>query len=204
MLKITRLTDAIFDVGGVLYTLDYDRMWKDFSEVSGKPIEKIKEILYEEETFINYEKGKISSIEYYKAVIHGLKCSLSFDEFKRLFNSFLIRRNQMFDLLYKLKKHFSVHILSNTNEINAEVLKDDLESITSSIIYSFQTGYRKPEQEIFRIALSKAGADPMETIFIDDFEENVHAARKLGLPSYLFKSKEGLLKTLEKFGIVVK
>jgi HAD superfamily hydrolase (TIGR01509 family) len=110
----------------------------------------------------------------------------------------------MFNLLYKLEKHISIHILSNTNEINAEVLKDDLESITSSIIYSFITGYRKPELEIFRIALNKIGANPKETIFIDDFEENVNAARELGLPSYLFKSKEGLLKTLEQFGIVVK
>ncbi len=47
MLKITKLTDVIFDVGGVLYTLDYDRMWKDFSGACGKPIEKIKDILYE-------------------------------------------------------------------------------------------------------------------------------------------------------------
>ena len=68
----------------------------------------------------------------------------------------------MFDLLYKLEKHISIHILSNTNEIKAEVLKDDLESITSSIIYSYQTGYRKPEQEIFSIALNKIGAEPKE------------------------------------------
>ena len=68
MLKTSKLTDAIFDVGGVLYTLDYDRMFKNFSDLCGKPIGKIKDILYKENIFIDFEKGRISSIEYYKAV----------------------------------------------------------------------------------------------------------------------------------------
>jgi putative hydrolase of the HAD superfamily len=203
MVKISRLTDAIFDVGGVLYTLDYDRMFRNFFNVCGKPIEKIKKILNKEDLFINFEKGRISSIEYYKAIIPDFECSLSFGEFKRIFNSFLIKRNQMFNLLYTLKSHINIHILSNTNEINAEVLNDDLVSIPSSIVYSFQTGYKKPEHEIFNIALKKAGAEPKKTIFIDDTEENVNAAKELGLNYYLFKSKKELLKTMQNFGITL-
>lgn len=203
MVKTSKLTDAIFDVGGVLYTLDYDRMYKNFSDLCGKPIEKIKDILYKENILIDFEKGRISSIEYYKAVTPDFECSLSFDEFKRIFNSFLIKRDQMFDLLKKLKNHINIHILSNTNEINAETLMDDLESIPSSIVYSFQTGYKKPQHEIFRIALKKANSDPKKIIFFDDTEENVDAARALGINSYLFQNKESLLTTLDLFGISI-
>ncbi len=66
------------------------------------------------------------------------------------------------------------------------------------------TGYRKPEHEIYRIALKKAGAEPVTTIFIDDNEENVNAAKELGLYSSLFRTKEGLLKTLDKVGIPIR
>jgi hypothetical protein len=139
MTRITTLTDAIFDVGGVLYTLDYDRMLKNFSRLCREPIEKIKAVLYEEKTF----------------------------------------------------------------EINAEAIKDALESISSHITYSFRTGYLKPDHRIFRIALEKASKDLKEILYIDDSEENIRAARELGIPSYLFESEEGLLKIFEQFGIVL-
>jgi HAD superfamily hydrolase (TIGR01509 family) len=201
MTRITTLTDAIFDVGGVLYTLDYDRMLKNFSRLCREPIDKIKAVLYEEETFRMFERGKLSSFEYYKTVVRGLGKKLDFDDFKRLFNSFIIERKTMFDLLSKLRKHINIHFLSNTNEINAEAIKDALESISSHITYSFRTGYLKPDHRIFRIALEKASKNLKEILYIDDSEENIRAARELGIPSYLFESEEDLLKTLEQFGI---
>jgi epoxide hydrolase-like predicted phosphatase len=193
----------IFDVGGVLYTLDYERTWESISAVCEKPIEAIKNVLYEENTFVPFEKGTLSTVQYYTAVCHRLCCRLGFDEFKKAFNLFLIKRPEMFRLLARLKQKARIHFLSNTNTINAEVLHSSLLAISDGITYSFETGYRKPEPEIYRIALHREKTSPGDTIFIDDSEENVDTAAALGMHTHLFTDIHQLLLFMKKRGIVL-
>jgi len=40
---------------------------------------------------------------------------------------------------------------------------------------------RKPEPEIFHIALERAQVKPEEVLFLDDFEANLEAAKALGI-----------------------
>jgi putative hydrolase of the HAD superfamily len=48
----------------------------------------------------------------------------------------------------------------------------------------------KPELEIFEFLIFQHGMDVSKTLFIDDTEENIVAAKKLGLRTYLLKSPE--------------
>ncbi len=192
-----------FDVGGVLYTLDYEPKWKIFCNRCGKTLQEVKDVLYAKDIFSGYETGKISSTQYYEAAMERLSCSMSFDEFKLIWNSFLIKREDMFHLVFKLKKHIDINFITNTNELNAEVIENDLKGITNNIVYSFQAGCSKPEQKIYKIALDRANTKPERSIFIDDREENVDGARSLGIISHLFKGKVALLKFLRGHGLVV-
>ncbi|MEV7342862.1 HAD family phosphatase [Streptomyces sp. NPDC093544] len=54
------------------------------------------------------------------------------------------------------------------------------------VVDSHKEGVRKPSPEIYQILLSRLGAEPAECLFVDDTEENVEAARALGIPSVLF------------------
>jgi len=54
----------------------------------------------------------------------------------------------------------------------------------------------KPDKRMYRLALDAIGCKPKEAVFIDDREENVAAARKMGMEGILFKSKMQTLKTL--------
>jgi epoxide hydrolase-like predicted phosphatase len=49
------------------------------------------------------------------------------------------------------------------------------------IVLSSKEGVAKPDAKIYRIAIERAGVKPDEIIFIDNLEENVRAAKKLGL-----------------------
>jgi FMN phosphatase YigB (HAD superfamily) len=45
----------------------------------------------------------------------------------------------------------------------------------------------KPDPAIYELTLAELGTEPAETLFIDDVEENVAAARVLGIESLLYQ-----------------
>jgi len=62
-------------------------------------------------------------------------------------------------------------------------------------------GCRKPEKEIFLKVLEMTGANPEESLFIDDVEANVIQAKKLGFKTILYSSHEDALIELDEKGI---
>jgi FMN phosphatase YigB (HAD superfamily) len=188
------------DLGGVLYTLDYERTWSLFQRCSNKTYDEIENILYDD-AFISLEKGKISPMQYYREVSRRLGCEMSFEEFKETFNAFLLKRPEVFVLFSRLMSSVPVHFLSNTNAINAEALKEDLYGIRACATFSFETGFRKPEPEIYKVALKRSGKTAEDTLFIDDSEEHVRAAEMVGIRSHLFTGKNGLIRFLENEGV---
>jgi len=199
---VSRIECVFFDLGGVLYTLDYEAVWRGFSECCGMPSEEVQSALYSDGTLIEFETGKISSIQFYEAIKRRLGFGAGFEEFKKIFNSILIKRDDMFGLVSDLRKYVNVLVLSNTNEINAEVLNVDLRDLDGDVVYSFEVGYIKPDQRIFRFALEKKSLTPEKTIFIDDLEENVRAARLLGIHTHLYKDRDSLMRFFNDYGII--
>jgi putative hydrolase of the HAD superfamily len=63
-------------------------------------------------------------------------------------------------------------------------------------IFSAEVRAVKPEPAIYALCLDRLGARPPETLFIDDREENVAAARALGIGSFHFRSAPELRREL--------
>ena len=63
-------------------------------------------------------------------------------------------------------------------------------------VLSFEVGLIKPDPSIYRHCLRKLGVRPSEALFVDDLEENVLAARALGIRSIRFVSVAQLRKEL--------
>lgn len=63
-------------------------------------------------------------------------------------------------------------------------------------IFSSEVRMVKPNPALYRMCLAQLGTDPGETIFIDDREENVAAARALGIYAIRFRSVPGLRRDL--------
>ena len=56
----------------------------------------------------------------------------------------------------------------------------------------------KPKPEIYHLALEKIGFAPHETVFIDDFVENIEGAKNIGMHGILFKNRTQALADLGK------
>ena len=63
---------------------------------------------------------------------------------------------------------------------------------------SWQVGKRKPEEEVFRYTLEKLGVSAEEAVFVDDKEENIAAARRLGLKTVLARSPEQVVREVSQ------
>jgi 2-haloacid dehalogenase len=54
------------------------------------------------------------------------------------------------------------------------------------LVVSGEEGMTKPDPAIFRLLLDRFGLDPEATVFVDDSEANVAAARELGIDAVRF------------------
>lgn len=84
-----------------------------------------------------------------------------------------------------------VVMLSNTGDfIEGYLEKFGVNDIWDEKFLSYELGMKKPDPEIFQYALDKMGFEPQDAYFIDDREENVEAAKRLGIKGILYPSAE--------------
>ena len=74
-----------------------------------------------------------------------------------------------------------------------------VDEIFEVIVDSGFVGFRKPEPEIYELALERIGGGigAADCLFVDDVEENVVAARELGMASVQFRSNEQAMAEIE-------
>ena len=192
---------VLFDLGGVLYTIDHESVLKGLLECSGRSGSEIKSVLFSPELHDGYESGAITSSQFYETIKKRFRCDINFDRFKSIWNSLLVKREDMFRMALELSKNIDLSVLSNTNEMNAEILVKDLKGIIKDFVFSFEVGCMKPDRRIYGIALDRVNLNPESVLFIDDREENVYAAVDLGIASHQFKTHEGLVGFLEDYGV---
>ncbi len=100
--------------------------------------------------------------------------------------------------IHKLRENYITVLLTNFPAHLNKFLETgwDVEVAFDHIIASCDVKLLKPDKRMYRLALDAIGCKPKEAVFIDDREENVAAARKMGVEGILFKSKMQTLKTL--------
>lgn len=65
------------------------------------------------------------------------------------------------------------------------------------IVISAEEGVMKPDLRIYRLALERLAVPPEQAVFVDDFEENVAAARWIGIHAVHFRSADQALHDVE-------
>jgi epoxide hydrolase-like predicted phosphatase len=204
----------LFDVGGVLQRSKQKRKRKKnlhFSGVHENIAKKLKLNLDQyfdsiDSWYVKSIEGKISEEDLKINLSKNLKVYPSFlekiyvQQYKKKFK----RNDFLYSLIPKLKKSFSIGILSDQWHLSKKALlpKKDLDKFETKII-SCDVGTRKPDEEIFKIALEKTKVSPSQILFIDDQEWNILAAHKFGFKTILFMDNKKIKSQLKKFGIKI-
>ncbi len=110
---------------------------------------------------------------------------------------------QVFNLINSLSKRYKVVLLSNVGRARyIEGLQLIKGVKVDRVFASCYIKMRKPEARIYRYALKKMDTAPSEAVFIDNMEENVIGARKVGIKAIKFVGYEQLVKDLRKLKIM--
>jgi len=176
---------AIFwDVGGVLLTNAWDRSQRQAA---------LEHFKLDEEEFVDrhemvassFERGKIGLEDYLDRTIFYRSRSFSRDEFRQYIFSLSQPNTEALAFARQLaesKKYLMGTINNESRDLNLyRIEKFGLRSIFSLFISSCFVGLRKPEPDIYRLALEITQKAPEECCFIDDRSINLESAKRLGM-----------------------
>ena len=193
----------MFDMGNVLIFFNAKRSSKAFAEAVGVPEEKIWQTFFISEMERAYTRGEISSEEFYQKSCEHFPRKIEFSKFAHFWNDIFTENTEMTDLVKKLKKHYPLYLISNTNDLHFEYVRTKFGILHhfTKCFPSHLVGHRKPDVAMFEHVIKEIGFKPEETVFIDDILEFVHAAQKVGMNGVQFTSKEALEIDLKKLNI---
>jgi len=185
----------IFDLGGVVLNLDYNRTVNAFKELGKENFEHLYAKSNQDKIFDQFETGAISAKEFRAYMKSFLDETVSENEIDFAWNSMLLDLpKKRIDLLLKLKERYKIFLFSNTNEIHLDafqkIIADThgnstlLENIFHQTYYSHLVGLRKPTAEAFQKVIDDHQLIPQQTLFIDDSIQHIEGAQNLGIQTF--------------------
>jgi putative hydrolase of the HAD superfamily len=184
MKRTTGITCAFLDIGGVLLTDGWDHLarrraaknfkleWAEMEERHGL-------------TFEIFEEGKITLDEYLSLVVFHQRRTFTRNQFRRYMFAQSTAFPDMIELVVRLKMRLGLKIAIVSNEareLNAyRIHKFSLDRLVDCFISSCFVHIRKPDAEIFKLALDIAQVRPEKAVFIDNTPMFVQIAEGLGI-----------------------
>ena len=184
----------VFDMGGVL-CCDFNDI-PIISEYLGITEESF--FIYSGENFRELLDGKINSSEFW--VRFSLRYGKKVEEelFGKFFNPGIIRETK--DIIKQLKS--DSRVVCGTNTIDSHyyyLLNQGSYDIFDEVYASNLMGISKPDPDFYWHILNKEGIKPENTVFVDDTEENILSAQKIGINSILFTNPDSLKQQIKTF-----
>jgi putative hydrolase of the HAD superfamily len=146
-------------------------------------------------------QGKINSERFWGNFTQRTGIAVSGDPWYDLFDPVFDKKTAA--IIAQLKTN-GYRVVCGTNTIEAHYRKHEERgdySIFDAVYASHLMGIMKPDMAFWRFILTKENVPPSEALFIDDSEENINTAKKLGLTTHLFTDTEELAYNLGTYGV---
>ena len=196
----------VFDLGGVIVNVNFKSPLGMLFDNSGKVRNTFKDKSDFSSLLRQYETGKISAAAFHERIGDYLETELSFDEFNSASNEAIEAGDDGIDGIIKtLSKKYQLAILSNTNPVHYEYIKEkySIIGLFDHILLSYEMGTMKPEIESYEKLINATSKPPSQHLFIDDRIENINAAKEIGMDGIHYKSVKGLIAALRARGISI-
>jgi putative hydrolase of the HAD superfamily len=204
MKKATAITCVFLDVGGVLLSDGWDH------HARKRAATKFRLELAEMEdrhhlTFETYEEGRLTLEEYLGWVVFYQKRPFTRAQFRRFMFAQSTPYPEMIELVAQLKVRHGLKIVVVSNEARElnlyRIRKFKLDRFVDSFISSGFVHVRKPDADIYRLALDIAQAPARQVVYIEDTPLFVEIAEGLGIRSILHTDYSSTCATLASFGL---
>jgi putative hydrolase of the HAD superfamily len=156
-------------------------------------------------TIVQYETGLITSERFFSTMEEVCSLTITEDQFRTAYKDIFTPIDTTIMLIPRLKPAFKLGLLSNTSEwhFENEIRRNSVFPLFDAVSVSFLVKARKPAAQIYIHMLQQLRFDPRECIYIDDIKEFVEAAKQLGMAGIHYTSHDGLVSSLQNYGVMV-
>ncbi len=204
MEKPVSVTTLFLDIGGVLLTNSWDR---EARKLAAREFNLDFDELDERHhlTYSSYEVGKLTLDEYLKLVIFHEIRDFTTERFKEFMFEYSRPFPDMIKLIYQLKDQFRLKVAAISNggyELTKyRIKKFNLDNFIDFFISSSFVNYRKPDEEIYKIALDISQVSKEKVLYIEDRLIFIQIAGNLGIRGIQHVDYRSTAAKLAHFGL---
>jgi len=184
--RLTRISCLFLDIGGVLLTDGWDHNARKRAAATFKLNSSELEELHRQ-AFEAFELGKLSMKEYLDLTVFHQKRPFTRAQFRAFIFASSKPHSQMINWVQKLKDKYGLKLIVVSNE--ARELNDyrirtfKLHTFVDAFVSSCFVGLRKPDADIFRLALDISQVPIRQVLYVDNTPMFVQIAKGLGIRS---------------------
>ena len=183
----------IWDIGGVLEREEDPVPRDNLAKRLGIERRDLAHLFFGHTDNFRVQRGEISMKDHWKNVADTL--NISEDELTIAREDFFSGDKldmELVNFIRELKHTYCTAVLSNyMSHLRYRINEEwQIADAFNHLIISAEVGHMKPHPEIYCLALETLGYAPEETVFIDDFIENIEGAGEVGIHGILFQNPE--------------
>ena len=198
------ITHLFTDLGGVLLTNGWDRGLRQLVasrfSIDAQEMDERHHLTYD-----TYEAGKISLSVYLERVVFWEPRPFTEDQVV----AFMVEQARCFPEMIELYKrikaenHLKIVVVSNEGrELTADrIRRFNLKEFVDIFVVSSFVHFRKPDEDIFKIALDVAQAEPAEVVYVDDRHMFAEVACSLGMHEIWHRDLDRTRAAFEALGL---
>ncbi|MEJ2217120.1 MAG: HAD family phosphatase [Gemmatimonadota bacterium] len=202
----SRITALFLDVGGVLLTNGWDRRARAAAaERFDLDVDEMDERHHL--TFDTYEEGKLTLDQYLERVVFHTERSFSPQAFREFMFAQSEADEEMLQLVRGLKERHALRLVAVSNEgrelTEHRIRMFELDRLFDCFVASCFVHFRKPDADMYRLALDVAQVPAEHALYIDDRLMFVQVARSLGLHALHHTDLEGTRSALAAYDLTL-
>jgi len=201
-----KIRAIISDIGRVIVGVDVSRAMQGLSTGIALSPKEIWSAIEKDPRFMDLQDGRISARDWHLHIVRRLGGNLTYEQFVQAWNAALLPETLQPDSLWAgLSKKYRLSLLSNTDPIHVAHMESTFTFFKyfPVRIYSCVVGSSKPNPVIYQDALRATKVKANEAVYIDDLEENVAAAKSLGMIGVHCAIPSTLIDSLKSAGVEV-
>ena len=195
----------VFDLGKVLIPFDYSPAINKLNQIERGLGNRFIEFYKSNYHFHrDFERGNISENEFVSKMLEVVDYKIDAETFKKYYADIFSVNEDVISLLPILKNDYRLFLLSNTDSIHQKYgwLKYEFLKYFDELILSYEVGSVKPEEKIYRAVEEASGLPSEKHFYIDDIQEYVDTAIKLGWDAVQFVDYQKLVDDLKSRNII--
>ena len=190
----------IFDLGNVIVPVETEKTITELAALCRRDPAELRALIATSEELDRHQTGRMTTADLIAHLQRMLSFKCESEVFNRAWNSMLLPAPLLpTELFRELSKRYRLLVLSDTNEIHFEYIRENYEAMKyfDDFVLSYEVGDVKPSPVMFREAVRRAGCEPGECLFTDDKPINIEGAINCGLEAILFTTPEVFLRELK-------